>query len=112
MHELMFQAGVKGMIERRELIPCIKLILHFIGTLSCKCRSRCTSQKCPCKKNNSSCGEFYHPGRKCINILQKETSATLSYQMIMSHPMITGYQSKTSNSHTKIRNVKFSRMAE
>ena len=23
MHELMFQAGVKGMSERSELIPCI-----------------------------------------------------------------------------------------
>ena len=26
MHELMFQAGVKGMSERSELIPCIILL--------------------------------------------------------------------------------------
>ena len=31
MHELMFQAGVKGMSERSELIPCIYLIkLRYI----------------------------------------------------------------------------------
>lgn len=53
-------------------------MLHFIGTLSCKCRSRCASYKCPCKKNNSSCGEFCHPGRKCINTQQKESSAGCS----------------------------------
>ena len=29
MHELMFQAGVKGMSERSELIPCnIKVDVH------------------------------------------------------------------------------------
>ena len=27
MHELMFQAGVKGMSERSELIPCIYIII-------------------------------------------------------------------------------------
>ena len=60
-----------------SMIHFIKLILHFIGIL--KCRSRCASQRCPCKKSNSSCGEFCHPGRKCINILQKDTSASCSY---------------------------------
>ena len=36
MHELMFQAGVKGMSERSELIPCNnyynnnKLVIHFL----------------------------------------------------------------------------------
>ena len=30
MHELMFQAGVKGMSERSELIPCNSII-----TLNC-----------------------------------------------------------------------------
>ena len=30
MNELMFQAGVKGMSERSELIPCIVIASYFL----------------------------------------------------------------------------------
>ena len=30
MHELMFQAGVKGMSERSELIPCMNTIIRYV----------------------------------------------------------------------------------
>ena len=29
MHDLMFQAGVKGMSERSELIPCIYIYIYI-----------------------------------------------------------------------------------
>ena len=35
MHELMFQAGVKGMSERSKLIPCI--VYRFYDILPCGC---------------------------------------------------------------------------
>ena len=34
MHELMFQAGVKGMSERSELIPCTIHIIEYLGGAS------------------------------------------------------------------------------
>ena len=33
MHELMFQAGVKGMSERSELIPC-NIYIYYIQGMS------------------------------------------------------------------------------
>ena len=35
LHELMFQAGVKGMSERSELIPCIYIHMQEIMSYAC-----------------------------------------------------------------------------
>ena len=46
MHELMFKAGVKGMSERSELIPCniyYFIILHLLET-SAHSFDNCTAQ--------------------------------------------------------------------
>ena len=43
MHELMFQAGVKGMSERSELIPCNNILLNFniFLTWDCNVTAKC-----------------------------------------------------------------------
>ena len=39
----------------------------------CNCRQRCATKRCPCKKRRSPCGSMCHPGRRCANIVYKET---------------------------------------
>ena len=31
-------------------------------------QGRCASKKCTCKKGNTFCGPYRHPGRHCVNI--------------------------------------------
>ena len=44
MHELMFQAGVKGMSERSELIPCIYIYMYdrLLPPYMCTSQYKCT----------------------------------------------------------------------
>ena len=34
---------------------------------SCKCRTRCATRKCPCKREGVLCGQYCHPGKGCCN---------------------------------------------
>ena len=42
-------------------------IFQFTQKVSCKCRTRCATKKCPCKKQGSMCGHYCHPGKSCSN---------------------------------------------
>ena len=33
----------------------------------CKCKTRCSTRKCPCRAQEHACGHLCHPGRTCAN---------------------------------------------
>ena len=33
----------------------------------CKCKTRCSTRKCPCRGQEHACGHLCHPGRTCAN---------------------------------------------
>lgn len=60
-----------------EQIPNVKLGLREIatrlspiggqGVKKCNCKTRCSGQKCYCKKNKLMCNSRCHPSRSCLN---------------------------------------------
>ena len=39
-------------------------------SVTCSCKTRCATRKCPCKSEHRACSEYCHPGRACINTTQ------------------------------------------
>ena len=41
-----------------------------LPSVTCSCKTRCATRKCPCKREHRACSEYCHPGRACINTSQ------------------------------------------
>ena len=61
-------------VESKSLIKKSHITSHLTipkrlstQSLLCNCKARCGSKRCPCKINQSLCGESCHPGKKCVN---------------------------------------------
>ena len=58
----------KSLIKKSHITPHLTIPKRLsTQCLFCNCKARCGSKRCPCRKNQSVCGESCHPGKECVN---------------------------------------------
>ncbi|PIK39696.1 putative SCAN domain-containing protein 3-like [Apostichopus japonicus] len=57
-----------------------------LQTKRCGCTSRCTTARCPCKRQGEDCTSHCHPSHACSNRTKTTTATTTKHQMLIVGP--------------------------